>query len=237
MYPCTGGSVADYSIITPKSMQVWCLKTVYMPVWILHSPSLVAGCRQQIGSNLEEPTKKLSCKLPLQRTANISNSIGLPLQYKSACPRERDDYLMTLPGLPTTNYSRSHTAEHSQFLRSPIPFGDDSPGDDRVCDNSWSWEKYSCGHPLTDSNPYPFGWAPSADVLQLLQFSQWYHCNAKIDLAPWSSISAPASTSATRSGSLIQMSKNITIHQWRWCLLIQVYMERTSKTCIAISVL
>jgi hypothetical protein len=36
---------------------------------------------------------------------------------------------------------------------------------------------------------------------------------------------------------LIQMSKNITIHQWRWCLLIQVYMERTSKTCIAISVL
>lgn len=69
-------SVADYSIVTPKSMQAWCLKTVYMPMWILHSPSLVAGCRQQIGSNLEEPTKKHSCKLPLQRTADISNSMA-----------------------------------------------------------------------------------------------------------------------------------------------------------------
>jgi hypothetical protein len=138
--------------------------------------------------------------------------------------------------LLTQSYSWTQPIPVSLGWRSSIPFGDDSLGDDRVSDNSWPWEKYSCGHPLTDSNPYPFGWAPSADVLQLLQSSQW-HCNAKIDLAPWSSISAPASTSATRSGSLIQMSKYITIHQWRWCLLIQVYMERTSKTCIAISVL
>jgi hypothetical protein len=41
------GSVADYSIVTPKSMQAWCLKTVYMSMWILHRPSLllVAGSR------------------------------------------------------------------------------------------------------------------------------------------------------------------------------------------------
>ncbi len=70
------GSVADYSIVTPKSMQAWCLKTVYMSMWILHRPSLVAGCRQQIGSNLEEPTKKHCCKLPLQRTADTSNSMA-----------------------------------------------------------------------------------------------------------------------------------------------------------------
>jgi hypothetical protein len=55
------------------------------------------------------------------QTSSAENSqyiqfYGLPLQYKSACPREWDDYLMSLSGLPTTNYSCSQTAEHSQFL-------------------------------------------------------------------------------------------------------------------------
>jgi hypothetical protein len=156
-------------------------------------------------------------------------------------PREWDDYLMSLPGLPTTNYSHSHTAVHSQFLS---PWVEDHlyplvmillemieyvtiPGLEKSTHVVIHWQIGTHTHLVE---------LPVQMFCSCCKSSQW-HCNAKIDLAPWSSISAPASTSATRSGSLIQMSKYITIHQWRWCLLIQIYMERTSKTCIAISVL